>query len=161
GQVVVTAKFREKGDHQQAGKTDRDLIQGTWKAIRVEEKGVAIPDDVLKRSTLTASVTGNDISLKEEPNSSTARLPLKGRFHLDPTKQPKAIDFFYLGEDAKPMLGIYRLEGDTLTLCWNNEPTQSADRPTEFSTKGKTWTLAVWQRVQKLEQGDLEKIQGT
>src|SRR5262249_62181455 len=96
---------------------------------------------------LTDRVPGHAISLKEERNSPTARIPLKGRFHLDPTKQPKAIDFFYLGEDAKPMLGIYRLEGDTLTLCWNNEPTQSADRPTEFSTKGKKWTLAVWRRV--------------
>src|SRR5262249_41893885 len=81
GKGVVTAKFRDKGDHLLAGKTDRELIQGTWKLAHIEEKGVALPDDLVKKSVLSASVTDNDISLTEDPKSPLARLEFKGRFH--------------------------------------------------------------------------------
>jgi uncharacterized protein (TIGR03067 family) len=153
GRTIVTAKLQAKGEPPLAGKVDHELIQGAWKLLHIEEKGVAIPDDLLKGSALSASITGNDISLNEDPKSPIDRLQLKGRFHLDPTKQPKTIDFFYLGDDAKPMLGIYDLKGDTLRLCWNEKPTQSSDRPTAFSTKGTNWTLAVWRREPKAGPG--------
>src|SRR5262249_5435629 len=139
----------------------------TWREVHVEADGVpTVADEILKKNPPTATISGNDISATEDPKGPAAPFKFSGRFHLDPTKQPKAIDFFYLDGDAKPMLGIYRLDGDTLTLCWNTEPTKPGDRPTEFSTKGKKWTLAVWQRVVNAgrdgaRRSDQESIQGT
>jgi uncharacterized protein (TIGR03067 family) len=147
GEVIVNAKLRAKSE-ESLGKTDLERIQGTWREVHREAQGIpAVADEILKKNPPTATVSGNNISSTDDPKDPAAPFKFSGRFHLDPTKQPKAIDFFYFGEDAKPMLGIYRLEGDTLTLCWNTEPSKPEDRPTEFSTKGKKWTLAVWQRV--------------
>src|SRR5262249_4862043 len=39
----------------------------------------------------------------------------KGTYRLDPTKKPGAIDL--VKEGGKTLLGLYRLEGDHLTIC--------------------------------------------
>jgi uncharacterized protein (TIGR03067 family) len=146
--------------------SDMDLFQGTWRAIHVEAEGVpAIPDEVLKRESATLSITGNTVLWQVVPSIPNAQLQFNGIFHLDPTKQPKTVDFFYLDKDARALLGIYRLENDKLTLCWSVAPKKPEDRPTEFSTKGKNWTLVVWQRVPDVKRepaslSDQEKIQG-
>jgi uncharacterized protein (TIGR03067 family) len=146
--------------------SDLDLIQGNWRGVHVEtEGGPPIPDDILKGQNITLSVTGNSVTWQVDPNNPISQLQYNGRVFLDPTKQPKTIDFFYLGKDARALLGIYRLENDTLTICWSMGPNKPEDRPTEFSTKGKNWTLVVWQRVpdvgrEPARKFDQEKIQG-
>jgi uncharacterized protein (TIGR03067 family) len=147
--------------------SDLERIQGAWKAVHIEEQGITSPpDDVLKRTPPTLSVAGNNVTWKGHSRDRASPIEFNGRVYLDPAKQPKTIDFFYLGKDAKPMLGIYRLENDTLTLCWNIEPREPDDRPTEFATKGKKWILIVWQRVPEVGReaarpSDQEKIQGS
>ncbi len=61
-------------------------------------------------------------------------IPIKGIFKLDPTKQPKAIDYTdTFGADAgKTFLAIYSLKGDELIFCAAGE---GHARPTEFKTK--------------------------
>ena len=88
--------------------TDQEKIQGTWKAVHVEAEGVPpIPDEVLKRESCSLSITDNHVSWEFYPKSPNAQLQFNGVFHLDPTKQPKSVDFFYLGsKQAKSMLGI-------------------------------------------------------
>jgi uncharacterized protein (TIGR03067 family) len=147
GEAIATVKLQAKGEPS-VGKTDRDLIQGDWKAVHVEtEGGPSIPDEILKGQNISLSVTGNNVSWQLDPNNPNAQLQYKGVVHLDPTKQPKTVDFFYLGKDARALLGIYRLENDKLTICWSVGANKPDDRPTEFSTKGKNCTLIVWQRV--------------
>ena len=71
---------------------------------------------------------------------------LTGTFTLDPMASPKAIelkvnelDYRELGEAAKiPAVilpGIYKLDGDRLTLCFHLDPDQK--RPTEFAATAK------------------------
>jgi uncharacterized protein (TIGR03067 family) len=151
GEAIATVKLRAKGEPS-VGKTDLELIQGTWRGVHVEtEGGPPIPDEILKQGNITLSVTGNNVSWQHDPNNPNAQLQYKGVVHLDPTKQPKTVDFFYLGKDARALLGIYRLENDKLTICWSVGANKPEDRPTEFSTKGKNWTLIVWQRVPKAD----------
>jgi uncharacterized protein (TIGR03067 family) len=71
-----------------------------------------------------------------------------GTFRLDATKTPRAIDFLPdFPAKGKPILGIYRLEGDKLTLCY---PALGKERPREFSAKEGTGnTVAVWLREKK------------
>ena len=61
---------------------------------------------------------------------------------------PKAIDLTP-GENGGPLKGkrypgIYRLEGDTLTLCLSIEA--GSKRPTKFATKDTYWVLDVYKR---------------
>jgi uncharacterized protein (TIGR03067 family) len=55
----------------------------------------------------------------------------QGEFRLEPTEEPKAIDFTGTADPNKgeKAFGIYRVEGDALTLCVGKE------RPTEYSDK--------------------------
>ena len=61
-------------------------------------------------------------------------IPIKGIFKLDPTAEPKAIDYTdTFGADAgKTFLAIYSLEGDELIFCAADD---GHERPTEFKTK--------------------------
>jgi RNA polymerase sigma factor (sigma-70 family) len=66
------------------------------------------------------------------------RLGLRGTFRLAQSKAPPEIDFVGTPWDLQ---GIYRLEGDVLTLCLSNR--ESRQRPQEFATSGRQNTLLL------------------
>jgi uncharacterized protein (TIGR03067 family) len=64
------------------------------------------------------------------------------KFTLDPAKTPRHIDF--VAKRDEKVAGIYKLDGDTLTICFNKG---KEDRPTAFETEEKTeLTLLVCKR---------------
>lgn len=133
-----------------AAPKDLTLMQGTWRIARLElgEAAPTPPEEEIKKGRLiiqgtkiTARMGGQD----QEPET----------FTLDPSKNPKTIDMtttMYsrtLGpngtEEAKKtkgkMQGIYKIDGDRLTLCFTDADRPNAaskDRPTEFSVQGQT-----------------------
>jgi len=74
----------------------------------------------------------------------------KGKFEIDSSKKPKAIDMTITeaakqGHIDKTGLGIYALDGDTLKWCVN-EPGET-ERPKEFSAaSGTKLTLVTFKR---------------
>ena len=71
---------------------------------------------------------------------------------IDPSKKVKEIDYlFTAGEnEGKVEKGIYKLERDTFTDCFNVPGGQ--ERPSEFkSTKENGYSLAVYKRVKKID----------
>jgi uncharacterized protein (TIGR03067 family) len=103
------------------GKKDEDLLQGTWTVVRLERSGRAEQGDL---SFITVKITGNELVLMEMEEKDPPR-----QFKLDASKNPKQIDFLGKGKEIAP--GIYKLDKDKLTLCYNRN---GEPRPTKFST---------------------------
>jgi uncharacterized protein (TIGR03067 family) len=70
-------------------------------------------------------------------------------YKLDPTKSPKHIDLIHNEKKLETGLGVYKLEGDKLTLCLPAFA-KNKGRPTELVSKVKSGTLLmVFERVKK------------
>ena len=69
-------------------------------------------------------------------------------FRLDGSARPRAVDLRLTGgpDKGKSVLGIYKLEGDRLTICAGI----GDKRPREFTTKaGDLQVIVVYQRQKK------------
>lgn len=102
-------------------RTDAELVEGTWVIVGLEAGGKAEPEANYRGNTLT--FTQNKATLKEGKYA-----PIDFAWALDPTKSPKTID---LTAKAVTIRGVYRFDGDDLTLCLSIGP----NRPTDFATK--------------------------
>lgn len=122
-----------------AGKKDLEKLQGEWKAEKAQNDGEEAPASLVEKMTVTVkgeSMTIDVGSARDE----------KAKIHLDPGKSPAAIDIKPTRPGRETILGIYRLEGDSLTLCWAIE----GARPAEFASKsGSKHVLFVLKRVKK------------
>jgi uncharacterized protein (TIGR03067 family) len=125
--------------------TDKDALQGTWRLASVEVNKQAIPLENLKQSNVV--VVGTLVIKGDSYTFHLGKDRLEFTFRVDPTKKPKAIDLTVRDGPQKGQTyrGIYKLEGDTYTICRNVEPDK--ERPTEFVTSPKSGLmLVVWQR---------------
>jgi uncharacterized protein (TIGR03067 family) len=141
---------------------DRKLIQGVWRGVAMELAGQTMPTELIQAIQPTLTFTAEAMTARPvgtlpkafpemAPKGFLEMAAAKGmtprlmaaiaekgvtaRYHLDPTKSPRTIDIFTLGEPRKVALGLYRLEGDTLRLCLSVDPERLGDRPTEFATR--------------------------
>ena len=106
--------------------SDKDLLQGPWRVIAADIAGKKVSAEELRELQKDPMVFRGD--------------KLVGRyeatFKLDPSKNPKEID---VTPSTKPGMekmvfrGIYRLDGDELTLCLSSVP--NGDRPANFTLK--------------------------
>jgi uncharacterized protein (TIGR03067 family) len=106
-----------------AVKKEQGKLQGTWSPVAQEVNGERLEKDKLKKHTLIFD--GDKLTIKEEAKSR------EHSFKLDPSKAPKTIDITDKQGDATGH-GIYKLEGDTLTIAIAKP---QFDRPAEFTTK--------------------------
>jgi uncharacterized protein (TIGR03067 family) len=116
---------------------DKDRIQGTWALVSTERDGQVTEAGALKASDVKMIFEGDRVLAKMEKMTA-----LLGTFALDPSQSPKAYDRTY--PDGRPRRGIYKLEGDTLTICMAGI---GKERPKEFATKrGDGVSLVVYRR---------------
>ncbi len=119
---------KDKGDtpKKDTAKSDKERIQGTWRLVKAEINGVEFPFAFLQpKEGALARFTGEKW---------TCNIFMEGKpftFKLDPTSKPKAIDLHPLENPGKTLLGIYRLEGDDLTICFCQNGKQ--ERPSAFA----------------------------
>ncbi len=129
--VAVLLLFAAVGMAEDATKKFLKPIEGKYLATSMTRAGAPAPDDFLntvsitiKGDTLTVSFKKGD---KGEDKEATAV--------IDPSQKPAAIDLTPKNgpEAGKPMLGIIKVDKDTITICWADRG-DKVERPKEFSS---------------------------
>ena len=117
----------------------KDSFEGTWKLTSVEINAQPLSMEVLQQARLTVQGPKYTLVLGD------TRLEMTHVLFAD--QQPKAMDLTVAEgpEKGQVFRAIYKLDGDTLTVCRNIKA--GVDRPTEFATKPDTGLmLGVWKR---------------
>ena len=118
-----------------------EKLQGEWTMVSLEERGEKTQDEVVSRMKLT--VNGDKWIVRRRGQD----MELKYTIKIDPSQNPKALNLTPdVGYRDYVSLGIYKLKGDTMTLCRTTE-TGDIDRPREFKTTREEGILVVWKRT--------------
>jgi uncharacterized protein (TIGR03067 family) len=119
--------------------------QGTWRATSSIYEGQEAPAEIVR--SITRTVEKDHVVWKRDGKSFAGT-----RIELDPARDPRTIDVIPDGgkDRGEHVLGIYKLEGDRLTICM---AAPGKPRPNEFKAdKGSGWTLRTFTR-EKAGQG--------
>jgi uncharacterized protein (TIGR03067 family) len=110
-------------------KNDIDNLQGTWNIVSLEVDGNKMPESMLGGSQITVKGTRFD--------TVSMGAAYSGVLTLDESAKPKTFDLKFTDgpEKGNTNLGIYKLDGDTWTLCL---ATRGKIRPKTFATKPGT-----------------------
>jgi RNA polymerase sigma factor (sigma-70 family) len=118
---------------------DEEKIVGTWAYESVEAGGQKVPEEAVKEAKMAFTAEGKFTANRKGKETA-------GTFKLEPAKKPKEITT--TSDDGKTHLGIYKLDGDALTICLPEG--DGAERPTEFATQaGAKVVLVVLKREKK------------
>jgi uncharacterized protein (TIGR03067 family) len=135
-----------RGEQARQPRTDADRLLGTWQLASVEINKKPIALDSLKEEGVT--MIGRLVVKGESYSFRIGKTRLELTYKLNPGGKPKAIDLTVTDgpEKGKTYHGIYRLRGDTYTICRPVEP--GKERPTAFATTPDSGLMmVVWKRV--------------
>jgi uncharacterized protein (TIGR03067 family) len=107
-----------------------EKFQGTWQQIAYERDGVAEPQDDEQGWQPRTTFVGNTFVVTIADGSN----PIKGTFTVDPTQDPKAVDYTdtFGADSGKTFPAIYYFEDDRLVFC---AAASDQERPKSFKTK--------------------------
>jgi uncharacterized protein (TIGR03067 family) len=137
--LVFTAPT-PSADGDQAAKNALQQLQGEWTMVSGSADGQPMPTTMLKDMKRICS--GNELTVMM-----SGQVYFKAKLSLDPTKNPKTIDYQMTEgvTKGKRQLGIYEIDGDTFKSSFA-KPDQ--ERPTDFKpAEGRT--VSIWKRTAK------------
>lgn len=118
--AFAPAPFPSRASDARASAADLKAMQGEWVCAHESTNG----NESGSRADYTLSVTGRTFVERVGGRTRTV-----STVSIDATKNPRHCDYANVDSGYSP--GIYRLEGDTLTLCWANRRPFDR-RPTGF-----------------------------
>ena len=136
--VAISPAWAEENE---AVKKDLAQLQGEWSMVSGSADGQPMPDEI--RQQMKRVCKGDEATV-----TMAGQVYLKANITIDPSKQPKTIDYQMTAGFTKgqTQLGIYEVEGDTFKACFGKP---GAERPADFTSKpGDGRTLSVWKREQ-------------
>jgi uncharacterized protein (TIGR03067 family) len=116
-------------------------IVGEWAGEKAEAAGMALPVPV---GGMTMEFKGDGTLVIKD----AGKPPEEARYTADPKKEPAEIDLTppAAGGKVEKLAGIYKVEGDTLTLCL----AAVGERPKKFeSAAGAPTILMTFKRAKK------------
>jgi uncharacterized protein (TIGR03067 family) len=117
--------------------SDQEKMQGKWKIVRCEFSG---RDE--------AQSVGVEDTFSDAKWLRPGRRTAEYQFKFDASKDPRWVDLSAERLGDQTLKGIYKLEGDKLTICYAYDP--DLPRPTEFKTTSDVrGYLYVLERVKK------------
>jgi len=136
----VAPKARKSKDPEPAAPSGpATVFEGEWQMLSGVMSGKAM--DAATVAWVKRVTQGNQTSVIAGPQTM-----LKVEFTFDPSTAPPKIDYLNLhgASKGKRQAGIYRIEGDVLTVC---TAAPGAPRPAEFtSVSGDGRSLTTWKR---------------
>ena len=126
--LLVAAGLLVAAQEKTNGKKDLDKLQGKWEYVSFESNGMKMPEDQIKRMSITFS--GDKWTVRESD-----KVVVSGTQKLNPlARTPHEVDSLTTEGDGKgtTMLGIYELKGDTMRVCFDP---QGKERSTSFTPK--------------------------
>jgi uncharacterized protein (TIGR03067 family) len=121
------------------GKKDPPGLVGEWAAESAVIRGK--PDNPPPGTTWTFTADGKSVLRVGDGNGE-----VEGTYKADPKKDPAEVDIT-AGPKGGPARGLYKVDGDTLTLCL---VTDGEDRPKKIEAPaGSTAVLITFKRVKK------------
>jgi uncharacterized protein (TIGR03067 family) len=132
---------RSSAAYERAEAVERHRLSGSWKLVSGERAGKAIPTEGLVGRRLTITIDRFSWVKEGGETEGTCELGLYSR-------PPKITLFSLSGPEAgtRRYFGIYKLDGNRLTLCLPPPNTFSAYEPSGFRTQGTENELWVWER---------------
>jgi uncharacterized protein (TIGR03067 family) len=138
--LILVAAMATLAAADDTSKNDLDVLQGTWQMQSVTSDGKEAPAAEIAKTRFV--IAGNKLT----PMEGDRKGP-EFTITVDATKKPATLDLKGVGQNRGEVHGIYRLDGDTLTICSAEPPTA---RPEDFtSTAGSKVELLVLKRDKK------------
>ncbi|MBI3468341.1 MAG: TIGR03067 domain-containing protein [Planctomycetes bacterium] len=144
--LAIATVLPASAQDQDRVKRDLAQLQGEWSMVSGSADGSPVPDSMLAEAKRVCKGDETTVMIGQQ-------LIMKAKFTLDPSKQPKAIDYQVIDGATKGQthLGIYELNGDSVKFCFG---APGAPRPTDFASKpGDQRTSTVWKRQKPAEPG--------
>jgi uncharacterized protein (TIGR03067 family) len=124
-----------------------DALQGQWEPTEVMHAGKKYSDKLVAGNK--AKITGDKLEFRPPPppggfvpKDYPRGIGLCGvlSITLDPGQKPKAINLTVVDDNDKiELLGIYQLDGDIITICWD----EGGVRPESFESPSGSSAIVV------------------